>query len=72
MAAIQLHLLTASWLMRPEKSSQRTTDQALVSSGPSINSALEVIKHQRIIKAQRTHWLAAGGKDGKISLWDIY
>lgn len=35
-------------------------------------SALEVIKRQRTAKAQRTHWLAAGGKDGKISLWDIY
>lgn len=35
-------------------------------------SALDVIKQQRSTKAQRTHWLAAGGKDGKISLWDIY
>ena len=23
-------------------------------------------------KAQSTHWLAAGSKDGKVSLWDIY
>jgi ASTRA-associated protein 1 len=35
-------------------------------------SALDIIKQQRSTKAQRTHWLAAGGKDGKISLWDIY
>lgn len=35
-------------------------------------SALEIIKQERNTKAQRTHWLAAGGKDGKISLWDIY
>lgn len=33
---------------------------------------LEKIKQQRSQKAQDTHWLAAGGKDGKISLWDIY
>lgn len=35
-------------------------------------TALELIKRQREEKALRTHWLAAGGKDGKISLWDIY
>ena len=27
---------------------------------------------RREIEAQSTHWLAAGSKDGKISLWDIY
>jgi ASTRA-associated protein 1 len=35
-------------------------------------SALDAIKEQRSVRAQNTHWLAAGGKDGKISLWDIY
>jgi len=35
-------------------------------------TALDVIKHGRTMKAQQTHWLAAGAKDGKISLWDIY
>jgi ASTRA-associated protein 1 len=35
-------------------------------------TALDVIRQERSIKAQTTHWLAAGGKDGKISLWDIY
>ncbi|KAJ9494637.1 Astra associated protein 1 Asa1 [Exophiala xenobiotica] len=35
-------------------------------------TALELIKRQREEKARQTHWLAAGGKDGKISLWDIY
>ncbi|KIV93791.1 hypothetical protein PV10_04979 [Exophiala mesophila] len=37
-----------------------------------IPSALETIKHDREEKARRTHWLAAGGKDGKISLWDVF
>jgi ASTRA-associated protein 1 len=37
-----------------------------------VTSALDTIKQQRATKAQHTHWLAAGGKDGKISLWDIY
>ena len=26
----------------------------------------------RALKSQSTHWLAAGSKDGKVSLWDIY
>lgn len=55
-----------------ETSSEAGQDQALVASRDSTNSALEVIRQQRGIKAQMTHWLAAGGKDGKISLWEIY
>ncbi|KAI8957527.1 WD40 repeat-like protein [Daldinia sp. FL1419] len=30
------------------------------------------VKDRRIKMAQEAHWLAAGSKDGKISLWDIY
>ena len=30
------------------------------------------MRQRRDNKAQSTHWLAAGSKDGKISLWDIY
>ena len=30
------------------------------------------VSQRRITKARSTHWLAAGSKDGKISLWDIY
>lgn len=29
-------------------------------------------EQKRNRKAQTTHWLAAGAKDGKVSLWDIY
>jgi WD40 repeat protein len=29
------------------------------------------IAQQRAHKSQSTHWLAAGSKDGKVSLWDI-
>lgn len=29
-------------------------------------------REERDQKAKRTHWLVAGSKDGKISLWDIY
>ncbi|KAI2614216.1 WD40 repeat-like protein [Hypoxylon fragiforme] len=30
------------------------------------------VKDRRINMAREAHWLAAGSKDGKISLWDIY
>ncbi|OLN81206.1 ASTRA-associated protein 1 [Colletotrichum chlorophyti] len=30
------------------------------------------VKDRRIHQAQTAHWLAAGSKDGKISLWDIF
>ncbi|KAJ5636300.1 uncharacterized protein N7484_009613 [Penicillium longicatenatum] len=36
------------------------------------NLSLAAIQNQRSTKIQQTHWLAAGSKDGKISLWDIY
>jgi ASTRA-associated protein 1 len=55
-----------------ELPSESGKEQALVASSASTGSALEAIRHQRNLKAQMTHWLAAGGKDGKISLWDIY
>ncbi|KAL8669309.1 MAG: hypothetical protein Q9168_006091 [Polycauliona sp. 1 TL-2023] len=35
-------------------------------------SAVSTVQERREAKAQSTHWLAAGSKDGKISLWDIY
>ncbi|KAL8731628.1 MAG: hypothetical protein Q9166_003316 [cf. Caloplaca sp. 2 TL-2023] len=35
-------------------------------------SAISKVQQRRDAKAQSTHWLAAGSKDGKISLWDIY
>lgn len=35
-------------------------------------TALDHIKHEREDKARSTHWLAAGGKDAKITLWEVY
>ena len=34
--------------------------------------SLATVQQQRCQKVQNTHWLVAGSKDGKISLWDIY
>jgi hypothetical protein len=30
------------------------------------------VKERRIKQSMETHWLVAGAKDGKISLWDVY
>ncbi|KAK3324368.1 WD40-repeat-containing domain protein [Cercophora scortea] len=30
------------------------------------------VRDKRIIQARTAHWLAAGSKDGKVSLWDIF
>ncbi|KAL8701546.1 MAG: hypothetical protein Q9201_004848 [Fulgogasparrea decipioides] len=35
-------------------------------------SSVCTVQQRRDAKAQATHWLAAGSKDGKVSLWDIY
>jgi WD40 repeat protein len=30
------------------------------------------VQQERLLKAKTSHWLAAGSKDGKVSLWEIY
>lgn len=30
------------------------------------------VREERERKAERTHWVAAGSKDGKVSLWEVY
>ncbi|KAG9953169.1 WD40 repeat-like protein, partial [Aureobasidium melanogenum] len=35
-------------------------------------NSLQTVGQRRETKAQTTHWIAAGSKDGKVSLWDIY
>ncbi|KAI1634096.1 WD40-repeat-containing domain protein [Biscogniauxia mediterranea] len=50
-----------------EKGASTTT--AVVPSG--LSGQLSV-KERRIRMAKEAHWLAAGSKDGKISLWDVY
>ncbi|KIY03895.1 uncharacterized protein Z520_00586 [Fonsecaea multimorphosa CBS 102226] len=62
----------------PPSSSASPGGNAVLSSNTATKdltqprNALDMIKQQREEKARRTHWLGAGGKDGKISLWDIY
>ena len=37
-----------------------------------VSSSTGTVQQRRDQRAQTTHWLAAGAKDGKVSLWDIY
>jgi ASTRA-associated protein 1 len=58
-----------------EKGKEKALDDVGIRQVASLGSsggALEHIKARRKQKAQMTHWLAAGGKDGKVSLWDIF
>ncbi|KAJ5091905.1 hypothetical protein NUU61_006775 [Penicillium alfredii] len=64
----------SSSLGRVEPSTQETAQHTSGEQVPSTTHdySLATIHHQRNQKIQQTHWLAAGSKDGKISLWDIY
>ncbi|KAL4904988.1 hypothetical protein BDW74DRAFT_185440 [Aspergillus multicolor] len=55
----------------PEMEKEEATGNTAVIRG-SNDFSLTEIQRQRSLKVQNTHWLAAGSKDGKISLWDIY
>lgn len=41
-------------------------------STSTVESNSMPVSERREQQTQQTHWLAAGSKDGKISLWDIY
>ena len=41
-------------------------------AGSSMDDEAQTMEQRRRAKAETTHWLAAGSKDGKVSLWDIY
>lgn len=36
------------------------------------SAIVSTVQQRRDQKAQGTHWLVTGAKDGKVSLWDIY
>ncbi|KAF5666340.1 ASTRA-associated 1 [Fusarium heterosporum] len=49
----------------------RATSTLSTRTGSLFKAGMSV-KEQRINAARKTHWIAAGAKDGKVSLWDIY
>ncbi|KAM3515953.1 hypothetical protein MY11210_000493 [Beauveria gryllotalpidicola] len=40
--------------------------------GEAVETRAMTVKDRRLHRAKHTHWLAAGAKDGKLSLWDLY
>lgn len=54
-----------------EQGSEEAVGQVVVKHASGSRS-LEAIKRQRAEKVTRTHWLAVGGKDCKVSVWEIY
>ncbi|KAF4956160.1 hypothetical protein FGADI_3971 [Fusarium gaditjirri] len=61
---------------RTEEENSTSNDKKATGSSSTPTSSLVraglSVKEQRIATARKTHWIAAGAKDGKISLWDIY
>jgi WD40 repeat protein len=47
--------------------------QALTTTNSAQSQSLvSSVKERRLHKMKYTHWLAAGSKDGKVSMWDIF
>ena len=51
-------------------STSSVSDSVVVTKSSS--AVQQTVGQARDTKARNTHWLAAGAKDGKVSLWDIY
>lgn len=48
-------------------------DQGTLSETRLVHKVLDsTVKDRRINQARKAHWLAAGSKDGKVSLWDVF
>ncbi|KAK1064986.1 Astra associated protein 1 Asa1 [Friedmanniomyces endolithicus] len=47
-------------------------DAADSGDGMVVGKREMTVSEQRVRKTKETHWLAAGSKDGKVSLWDVY
>lgn len=52
----------------PSNSAEQTSSK---SSSVIVKQSMSV-KDRRLQQAKTAHWIAAGAKDGKVSLWDIY
>ncbi|KAH7163522.1 WD40-repeat-containing domain protein [Dactylonectria estremocensis] len=57
----------------PQSTASGAPETALASrSAGTLVKSTTSVKDRRIAQAKTTHWVAAGAKDGKVSLWDIY
>ncbi|KKA29380.1 hypothetical protein TD95_004037 [Thielaviopsis punctulata] len=52
-----------------ESTSQKTEASSV---RPAARSSLVSVRDRRIMQAREGHWLALGGKDGRVSLWDVF
>ncbi|KAL4887634.1 WD40-repeat-containing domain protein [Aspergillus karnatakaensis] len=55
-----------------QQQEQEDENERRIIHQPKEQYSLAQVQRQRNLKVQNTHWLVAGSKDGKISLWDIY
>ena len=49
-----------------------TTKGAGVEDVDRVEDFMKRLERQREEKVREKHWIVAGGKDGKVSLWEIY
>ena len=49
-----------------------TTKGAGMEDVDRVENFIKRLERQREEKAREKHWIVAGGKDGKVSLWEIY
>ena len=54
------------------REAESSADESSNSDQRQASTTLQTVGQRRETKAQTTHWIAAGSKDGKVSLWDIY
>ena len=75
LAVLKWHKQGCYALAFADLSSQQTETSEHKNKYPGDEQAsttLQTVGQRRETKAQTTHWIAAGSKDGKVSLWDIY
>lgn len=47
-------------------------DSAVQQADDAIDVSRMTVKDRRVHRVKTAHWIAAGAKDGKVSLWDMY
>ncbi|KAI9821806.1 MAG: ASTRA complex subunit [Pycnora praestabilis] len=71
--AIAFAAVATSSVQMDERKNEDASEEGIQNQvSTSEQSLLGGVERRRSEKAQSTHWLAAGSKDGKVSLWDIY
>lgn len=75
LAVLKWHKEGCYALAFADVSGESAREASLTSQGAETSETLKrsmTVAEQREHTAKTTHWLAAGSKDGKVSLWDIY